>query len=331
MLKKLANNKKGFSLVEILVAVTILGIIVGPLLISLFQNNRVIEQARMETEATYVAKKVMEETMAEYYSSISGDLLDATDPVTGYPTYINQLVTLLEKSSTGNIYTSDDAYPSRYDGDFTYDIKIVPSGKNGLGISDNTANYLHLYTDNVGGTNYTYVVFPDGELKKIDPKSPDSNVPLNEIDVKCDGDEGNYTCNMILNDSPIRDDNSDNSGLKPIINSKLNSFKEAFRIVCYSSVDASPFQYYFTASENWPLSMDRHLSNYTSVNTANQVAVTVDSDFIDASDVENYYSSGREQWDIALYEITVNVYDKNGDLLSSAESVIEVKIFPNIK
>ena len=314
MLKKLTNNKKGFSLVEILVAVSILGIIVGPLLISLFQNNRVIEQARKETEATYVAKKVMEETMAEYYYSVSGDLDDTTDSVTGYPTYIGKLAALLEKSSTGNSYTSTDGYKSKYADKFTYDIKIVPSGKNGLGISDNTANYLHVYTDKVNGMDSVYVVFPNGEVKKIAPKSPDSNDPQNAIVVN----HSNSSCSMKLNGSNV------------LSSSELNSSKQAFRIVCYSSADASPFKYKFDATESWPNAIDRHLSNYTSVSTATQVTATTDTDFIDSSDVENYYSSSREQWDVALYEITVSVYE-DGNLLSSAESVIEVKIFPGIK
>lgn len=327
MLKKLTNNKKGFSLVEILVAVSILGIIVGPLLASLYRNNYVIEQARKETEATYVAKKVMEETMAEYYYSVSGDLDDTTDSVTGYPTYIGKLAALLDKSSTGNSYTSTDGYKSKYADKFTYDIKIVPSGKNGLGISDNTANYLHVYTDKVNGMDSVYVVFPNGEVKKIDPQSPSANNPLNILDMKYD--EDNSACSVDLNKNPIRDDRDE---LKRPISSKLNSSKHAFRIVCYSSADASPFQYYFTASDSWPYSMERHLANHTSVGTANQVAVTIDHpDFIDESNFENYYSSSREQWDVALYEITVSVYDENGKVLSSAESVIEVKIFPDIK
>lgn len=315
MLKKLANNKKGFSLVEILVAVTILALIVSPLLSGLYRNNYIIEQARKETEATYVAKKVMEETMAEYYKSISGDLGDATDPDTGYPTYINQLVTLLGKSSTGNSYTSDANYKSKYADDFTYDIKIVPSGKNGLGISDNTANYLHIYTDKVNGMDSVYAVFPNGEVKKIAPKSPDGNDPQNQFVVN----HSSSSCSMSLNGSNI------------LSASELNSAKQAFRIVCYSSADASPFQYKFDATEGWPQSIDRHLNNYTSVNDANKVITTTDPDFIDSSDVEDYYSSSREQWDVALYEITVTVYDDNGKLLSSAESVIEVKIFPDIK
>lgn len=310
MLKKLTNNKKGFSLVEILVAVTILGIIVGPLLISLYRNNYVIEQARKETEATYVAKKVMEETLAGYYSSISGDLADEVDGTNTYTTCMSKLIELLEKNSSGNQYTSSSGYKSRYADKFTYEVKIVPSGKNGLGISDSSANYLHIYTDKFGTANYVYVVFPNGELKKISP----SNSSLNNFVV-------NYTnskCSMSLNGSTI------------LSGSALNPDKGPFRIVSYSSNDATSFQYNFDASTSWPNTCDRFLINYTSRAEATQVKVTADTDFISTSDVYNYYSSDREQWDIALYEITVDVYEGR-NLLSSVESVIEVRIFPELK
>ena len=53
---------------------------------------------------------------------------------------------------------------------------------------------------------------------------------------------------------------------------------------------------------------------------------------VTGNNVENYYSSSREQWDIALYEITVNVYGKSAYgaenvLLASTQSSIEAKIF----
>lgn len=311
MLKKLTNSKKGFTLVEILVAVSILGIIVGPLLISLFSNNRIIEQARKETEATYVAKKVMEETLADYYLDISGTVADGAIDGMGYPVYIGKLVALLGKTSKGNPYTPTEGYKSRYADDFTYDVKIVPSGKNGLGVSDSSANYLHVYTDKVDGMDNVFVVSPNGDVRRVLPNLPDSYDPVNDFVVGY----SNSSCNMSFNASSV------------INNSALIPSKEILRIVCYSSWDATNFQYKFDASTNWPNNWDIFLSNYTSRNSSSLVDVTADTDFIPPENVTNFYSSDREQWDVALYEITVSVYEGK-NLLSSAESVIEVKIFP---
>ena len=144
MLKKLTNNKKGFSLIEILVAVSILAIIVGPLLISLFSNGRIIERARKETEATYVARKVMEETIADYQYEIDNIGSEAST-VNGYPVHIYKLIQLLDKTATGMEYSSTTTYKSKYADNFTYDIRITPSGKNGAGTADASADYIHIY------------------------------------------------------------------------------------------------------------------------------------------------------------------------------------------
>ena len=304
MLKKRLNNKKGFSLVEILVAVSILAIIVGPLLISLFSNNRVIEQARKETEATYVAKKVMEETLADYYAGVSGTIVDSLDS-RDYPTCISKLVDLLSKSSEGNSYTSTDGYKSNYADKFTYDIKIVPSGKNGLGVSDSSANYLHIYTDTVGTQEYSYAVAPDGTVKKVVLGSGATfNITRNGT-----------ACSVTLNGSSVFSGTS------------LNASKTPFRVVCYSSKDAAARELTFDAGTSWPNSCERYLMNYTSRAEATQTIVKADEDFISSENVFNFYSSDREQWDIALYEITVTVYEGT-QVLSSVEGVVEVKIFP---
>lgn len=305
MLKKRINNKKGFTLVEILVAVSILAIIVGPLLISLFSNNRVIEQARKETEATYVAKKVMEETLSDYYGGVSGTIIDSIDGM-GYPVCMGKLVQLLGKSSTNNRYVSTDGYKSKYADKFTYDIKIVPSGKNGLGISDSSANYLHIYTDTVGTQEYSYAIAPDGTIKNIILGSEEKTFNITKSASGCD---------MTLNGSVVFNDTS------------LNASKSPFRVVCYSSKDAIAHKVKFDATIGWPNSCERYLMNYTSRADATKTTVTADSDFIPSDNVFNFYSSDREQWNIALYEITVTVYE-GSDMLSSVEGVVEVKIFP---
>ena len=307
MLKKQIKNKKGFTLIEILVAVSILGIIVGPLLMSLFSNNRVIEQARKETEATYVAKKVMEETLADYYSSISGNIADDIDGM-GFPVYIGKLVALLGKNSSGREkYTSDETFKSRYADNFKYEVRIVPSGKNGLGVSDSSANYIHIYSDKVNSMDKVYAVFPDGVLKLISPKSNSENALVVSY--------SNSSCGLSLNDSPVY------SG------AALSESNEVFRIVCYSSKDSTAFQYKF-GKATWPSKYDKYLINYTSRADATQVKVSADSSFVKESNIETYYSSEREQWDIALYEITVSVYEGDSTkALSSVESVIEAKIF----
>jgi len=308
MLKNRIKNKKGFTLVEILVAVSILGIIVGPLLISLFSNNNVIEQARKETEATYVAKKVMEETLADYYSSISGTQVDTTVNIGGvdYPTYVSKLITLLDKSSTGNSYTSTEGYKSKYADKFTYDIKIVPSGKNGLGVSDSSANYLHIYTDKVGTQEYSYIVAPDGTVKKVILGSSESSIDITKT---------GSGCSVVLNSSSV------------LNNTELNASKSPFRVVCYSSNDATAHTIKFDASTSWPSTCERYLMNYTSRADSTKTTVSADPDFISSENKMDFYTSEREQWDIALYEITVTVYE-GVNVLSSAESVIEVKIFP---
>ena len=310
MLKKRINNKKGFSLVEILVAVSILAIIVGPLLISLFSNNRVIEHARKETEATYVAKKVMEETLADYYATIATPLPDNGMDGMGYPSYIGKLVALLGKTSSNNQYTSTAGHKSKYADDFTYDIKIVPSGKNGLGVSDSSANYVHIYTDTVGTQEFSYAVAPDGTVKKF------SLGTTANINITGNGSK----CNMTVNDSSV------------FANVSLNTSISPFRVVCYSSKDAAKHELTFDSSTTWPNSCERYLMNYTSRADATKTIVNASNKFIPsgkAENVINFYSSEREQWDVALYEITVNVYEKGSDKpLSSAEGVIEVKIFP---
>ncbi|MBR5773834.1 MAG: hypothetical protein IKY44_03180 [Clostridia bacterium] len=297
---------------EILVAVSILGIIVGPLLASLFSNNRVIEYARKQTEATYVAKKVMEETLADYYASLpTSTSADAQDSK-GYPTYIGHLITLLNKNETGVDYPSSVEYKSKYADDFVYDIKIVPSGKAGMGTAtgdnDETANYLHIYRDKLGTAEFAYVVFPDANVTRITLDG--SN---NELNIAMSGQS------LQLSNNSTR-----------ILNFNLDSSKKDFRINLYSSNDAFSRNLKFDASTMWWNSdCARYLTNYTSKYDSSQTNVTADTDFIPTENLEEFESSGREEWNIALYEITVTVYEEGSSKpLSSAQGVIEVKIFP---
>lgn len=314
MLKKLAKNKKGFTLMEILVAVSILGIIVGPLLISLFSNNHVIEQARKQTEATYVARKVMEETIADYYSSISTKHAEGATE-NGFPIYISKLNDLLKKNSAENSYSSSDNYESRYADDFTYDIKIVPSGKIGMGgagsdDNDRTANYIHFYRDTINGAEYNYAVSSDGKLFKYNMST---GVTENIYSIT----KNNSSCKFSIDGGTV------------FSNAQLNSSKKDFRISLFSSIDATKRSIKFDSSTTWPNASERYLANYTSYSDSTKTTVTSNTTFIPADNVDNFYSSNREQWDIALYEISVSVYDGD-ELLSSVSGVLEVRIFPEI-
>lgn len=313
MLKKLTNSKKGFTLVEILVAISILGIIVGPLLVSLFSNNRVMEQARKETEATYVAKKIMEETLADYYYERSSAKVESAN-------YMSLLSDLLNTSTSGadflgsEYYDNESGEASKYADDFTYDIKIVPTGKDGAGESDSSANYVHIYSDDNSVTGVglvCYVVLPDGELKG--PYAMASDTSQSDFRVNKTGD----VCYIkYQNDSEV-------SG-------SLNSSKSDFRILCYSSNDAKATQFNFmtTTPSAW-VGTNVYLTNYTSKVAGNRVTVVSpegDGLVSNPDNVGEFLASGRETWDEALYEITVNVYE-DGDLLSSVGSVIEVRLF----
>lgn len=310
MLKKLTNNKKGFSLIEILVAVSILAIIVGPLLISLFSNGRIIERARKETEATYVARKVMEETIADYQYEI--DNLDSSaSTVDGYPVHIYKLKQLLNKTTVDMEYSSTTTYKSKYADNFTYSIKITPSGKNGAGTADASADYIHIYTDKIGTQNYNYLVTSDGQVVSI---------ALNDSNTFDVYPSSNSSYRIRLNGSAIL------AGANfPLSDSKTN-----FRILCYSSNDADARTFFFDSSEGWPNNRVRYLTNYTPNNSSGEsnLKVTADTDFIPATRIENYVVSEREQWDTALYEIVVTVYDEDGSVLSFAESIIKVTLLP---
>ncbi|MBR5272705.1 MAG: type II secretion system protein [Clostridia bacterium] len=310
MLKKLTNNKKGFSLIEILVAVSILAIIVGPLLIGLFSNNRVIERARKETEGAYVARKIMEETIADYQYGIDNPDSSAST-VDGYPVHIYKLKELLNKSTIGMEYSSTTTYKSKYADNFTYDIKITPSGKNGAGTADASADYMHIYTDKIGTQNYNYLVTTDGQIVSISLNA------TNNFDVY---PASNSAYRIRLN----------SSNLLAGANIPLSESKNNFRILCYASNDADSYTFNFDSSSAWANNCVRYLTNYTPVDSSGNQKVTVktDGDFIPTTRVENYVVSEREQWDNALYEIVVTVYDEDGEILSFAESIIKVRILP---
>lgn len=311
MLKKLTNNKKGFTLVEILVAISILAIIVGPLLISLFSNNRVMEQARKETEATYVAKKIMEETMADYYYVRSSAAVESAN-------YMQLLGDLLSNNTSGNFkgsqyYDYTDGETSRYADDFTYEIKIVPTGKDGAGESDSSANYVHIYSDHnsLGIGDACYIVLPDGQLKG--PYSVVTSTSQGDFWV----DRSGNTCSVEYQDDGV-------------VSGSLNESKNDFRILCYSSNDALATQFNFktNTAAAWA-STDVFLTNYTSKVAGNQVTVTSPADqglISDSANIAEFLASGREAWTEALYEITVNVYE-DGEMLSSVVSVIQVRLF----
>ena len=311
MLKKLTNNKKGFTLVEVLVAISILGIIVGPLLISLFSNNRVMEQARKETEATYVAKKIMEETMADYYYARSKANTETAD-------YMGMLRDLLNYNSSANFkdskhYDYTDGETTRYASDFTYKISIVPCGKDGAGESDSSANYVHIYSDHnsLGVGDVCYIALPDGQLKG--PYSVVTSTSQGDFWV----DKSGNNCYVEYQDDGV-------------VSGVLNTSKKDFRVLCYSSNDALATQFNFktNSAAAWA-STNIFLINYTSKVAGNQVTVTSPSTqgLISNSDnIETFLASGREAWNEALYEITVNVYEGE-KLLSSVGSVIEVRLF----
>jgi hypothetical protein len=101
----------------------------------------------------------------------------------------------------------------------------------------------------------------------------------------------------------------------------------------FSSIDATERSIKFDSSTTWPNASERYLANYTSYSDSTKTTVTTNTAFIPADNVDDFYSSNREQWDIALYEITVNVYEGDGEnkeLLSSVSGVLEVRIFPEI-
>ena len=314
MLKKLTNNKKGFTLVEVLVAIAILGIIVGPLLISLFSNNRIMEQARMETEATYAAKKIMEETMADYYYARSKANTLTAD-------YMGMINDLLKNNASGDYsssryYDYSDDEESRYASDFTYDISIVPCGKDGAGVSDSSANYVHIYsTHNAlsGVGDLCYVALPDGQLKG--PYSIVTSTGYGDFYV----DKSGEYCEVKYQDDSV-------------VRGELNSTKNDLRVLCYSSKEtvATQFNFMTNTKAAW-VGTNIYLTNYTSKVAGNMVTVTSPSDqgliSNPDSNIETFYSSGRESWNEALYEITVNVYDDDGERLASVGSVIQVRLF----
>ena len=101
MIKK---NNKGFTLVEVLIAMTILGIVVVPLLQAFVVSARTNAKAKNLLDATMVAENIMEELKASSFNELAGKYqIISEDDGTGHHFSVNQTVDEIEYKAEVNL------------------------------------------------------------------------------------------------------------------------------------------------------------------------------------------------------------------------------------
>lgn len=145
------KSKSGVTLIEIIIAIAILGIIAAPLL-SLFavSTQNTVISANITT-ASYICQSEMEQLMKLDYLA----LLDESKQ------YYDSNNTLIKKTLT------DGSHPQ-----ISYTIRIYPAGvHNDLLATGETASYMHMLLYNKPGNTTTTLslLFPDGRSDEITP------------------------------------------------------------------------------------------------------------------------------------------------------------------
>ena len=312
------TSKKGFTFVEILVAISIVAMIAGPLIRGFFSDDKLIMETRIETEASYAAKNIIEETLFGYYASLSTNvsgsytnemnafnklLNNASSTPSSYKNYISGSI-----SHTGTTTAGRDG---GYSDSFKYAYSIVPSGKDGLGSADNetVTKYLHIYLNQVG-LNHCYAVSPDGELKKVSfsTASTGNNVLIS----KSTDSETLYK--VYINNVFI---------FSFTLDAEINNFN----ILCFSSGTAEDYKIKFSASSTTLFGSDVNgrLVNYTPSTNTGTIGFDETNGFANFS-VQKIVTPATEPWNTALYDAAVSVYYKDR-LITTVNSIVDVKLF----
>lgn len=148
-MKKHITNNKGFSLVELLVAIAIFVIVAGPLLYSFIVSQRVMNKSHFMGEATLISRNVIERVKANGVQNILFNVDSGTSPFTA-------------GSSVGSVIVWDE--PS---GEYEFIISDLEGGT--LEQTDAGPSGLVLYDAVVRIDALPYTVFNELEMSEYSP------------------------------------------------------------------------------------------------------------------------------------------------------------------
>ncbi len=208
--KKVKLNNAGFSLVELIIAVIILGICLGPILRSFVLASKYNAQSRKNQTVTSAAESLMEGFKAYSFD----ELKDQFDPASGVPFKVYDTGSLETYSCTEGATINDPSffylYGMTYEGN-KYDARVTvtpysatnSSGNSLYGVEElddikNMNGYMDaVYSEDIFANNYGYNGIIDMFVTKLNTLSGQYKVDINGIISW----EGNYTKDMILADT----------------------------------------------------------------------------------------------------------------------------------